>query len=418
MSTTLRSPQSAITAARTRGANAGFTLVELMISMVIGLFIVLALLTLLINVNRNNGELTKTNRVIENGRFALQLLEDDVAHSGYVGGFVPAFDDLTVTNAALLVDFPSAVPDPCQAFGTWDAQYKTNLVATPVQSYPVTTPTLTIPVCGTRAVNLQPNNDVLIVRHMDTESCVPGVAGCPAAAGEPYFQINRCWDSTSPGYSTSTYVFGSDTTAFNLRQGSCTPGTPVASASAGTLGEIRRFTSNMYFIRNYADTAGDGIPTLVRSQFGLYTVGGVTTPQFKPAEALIPGIDGFRVEFGVDSVSATGAALTTASFAAVPSFPNPAKLITPSNRGDGYPDGDYVHCPAAGCTSFQLMNTVAAKLYFLVRSETATQGYTDSKIYTLGSTTLGPFNDGYKRHLFTQTVRLSNISSRRETPPS
>ena len=32
----------------------GFTLVELMISMVLGLFIVLALVTLLINVNHNN----------------------------------------------------------------------------------------------------------------------------------------------------------------------------------------------------------------------------------------------------------------------------------------------------------------------------------------------------------------------------
>ncbi len=397
-----------------RSRAAGFTLVELMISMVIGLFIVLALLTLLINVNRNNGELTKTNRVIENGRFALQLLEDDVSHAGYLGGFVPAFDNLTITNAAMLVDSPNGVPDPCQAFSTWDAQYKTNLLATPVQSYPVSTPTLTIPVCAARAVNLQPNNDVLIVRHMDTESCVPGGACPPAAStGEPHFQINRCWDSTSPGYSTSTYVFGSDTTAFNLRQGSCTPGAPAAAAAPGTLSEIRKFTSNMYFIRNYADVAGDGVPTLVRSQFGLYTVAGVSTPQFKPAEAMIPGIDGFRVEFGIDSVSATGAALTTASFSAVPAFPNPAKLITPSNRGDGYPDGDYQRCPAAGCDAFQLMNTVAAKIYVLVRSETATAGYTDSKTYKLGSVTLGPFNDGYKRHLFTQTVRLSNISSRR-----
>jgi type IV pilus assembly protein PilW len=387
-----------------------------MISMVIGLFIVLALLTLLINVNRNNGELTKTNRIIENGRFSLQVLADDVAHAGYLGGYVPAYDDLTVNNVAALGDFPTGVPDPCQAFNTWDASYKANLIATPVQSYPVTTPTLTIPVCGAQAPNLQANNDVLVVRHLETESCVPGVGTCPTSASEPYFQMNRCWDSTSPGYSTSTYVFGTST--FTLRQGSCTPGTPVAAASAGTLGEIRKFASNLYFIRNYSDTAGDGIPTLMRSQFGVYTSGGVTAPQFKPAEALVSGIDGFRVEFGVDSVSATGAALSTTSFSAVPSFPNPAKLVIPSNRGDGYPDGDYVHCPAAGCTSFQLMNTVAAKIYILVRSETPTPGYTDGKIYKLGSATLGPFNDAYKRHLFTQTVRLSNISSRRETPPS
>jgi type IV pilus assembly protein PilW len=31
---------------------------------------------------------------------------------------------------------------------------------------------------------------------------------------------------------------------------------------------------------------------------------------------------------------------------------------------------------------------------------------------------VGPFNDGYKRHLFTQTIRLTNISMRRETPPT
>ena len=393
-------------------------MVELMISMVIGLFIVLALLTLLININRNNAELTKTNRIIENGRYALQLLEADVSHAGFLGGFVPAFDDLTVSNAAQLTDFPNAAPDPCLAFANWDDQYKTNLLGIAVQSYPTTgSPTASIPVCGTRTVNLQPNSDALFVRHVDTESCVAGTAGCPASVGEPYLQVNNCWDSTSPGYSTTTYVFGSATTAFTLNQGSCTPGAPAAAASAGTRAELRKFVSNLYFIRNYASTAGDGIPTLVRSQFGLDTVGGVISPQFKAAESMIPGIDGFRVEFGVDSVSATGAALGTASFQALPIFPNAANLIMPSNRGDGYPDGAYVRCPAAGCTPFQLANTVAVKIYVLVRSESSTPSYKDVKTYQLGSSTLGPFNDGYKRHLFTQTVRLSNISSRRETPP-
>ena len=73
----------------------GFTLVELMVSMVLGLLIVLALITLLINVNRNNSELSRTNRLIENGRFALQLLQADVAHAGYWGGHVRQFDDST-----------------------------------------------------------------------------------------------------------------------------------------------------------------------------------------------------------------------------------------------------------------------------------------------------------------------------------
>jgi type IV pilus assembly protein PilW len=62
------------------------------------------------------------------------------------------------------------------------------------------------------------------------------------------------------------------------------------------------------------------------------------------------------------------------------------------------------------------MNVVAVKLYVLVRSDVVTPGYTDEKTYNLGSTTLGPFKDGFKRHLFTQTIRLVNVSSRRETP--
>lgn len=62
------------------------------------------------------------------------------------------------------------------------------------------------------------------------------------------------------------------------------------------------------------------------------------------------------------------------------------------------------------------MNAVAVKLYVLIRSDVETPGYKDTKTYNLGSTTLGPYDDGFKRHLFTQTIRLVNVSSRRETP--
>jgi type IV pilus assembly protein PilW len=29
---------------------------------------------------------------------------------------------------------------------------------------------------------------------------------------------------------------------------------------------------------------------------------------------------------------------------------------------------------------------------------------------------MGPFNDGFKRHLYVSTIRLPNIAGRRETP--
>lgn len=397
----------------------GFTLIELMISMVIGLLIVLALLTLLINVNRNNSELTKTNRIIENGRFAQQLLEADLAHAGFWGGYIPTFDDLS--NTAIPADVPPGIPDPCPASWTGStvstfatASYVTSLIGVPVQAYeiPAVVPSPTLSVCASKVVSPQPSTDVLFVRHLETQSCVAGAAGCPATAGELYFQMNSCLDSTSPGYSTTSYVLGTTTTAFTLYQGSCTPGTPAAAAATGTRAQLRQYVSNLYYVRNYAVTPGDGIPTLMRSQFGLS--GGVL--QYQAAQALVEGIEGFRVELGIDSVSATGVAV---NFAQAIAFPNPSRLVTPSNRGDGYPDGAYVHCTTATpCTEAQLMSAVSAKIYVLVRSETKTPGWVDNKQYALGSTTLGPFNDSYKRHLFSQTVRLTNVSTRRETPPS
>jgi type IV pilus assembly protein PilW len=64
------------------------------------------------------------------------------------------------------------------------------------------------------------------------------------------------------------------------------------------------------------------------------------------------------------------------------------------------------------------MNTVAVKIYVLARGDSPSPSYVDTKTYQMGSTTMGPFNDRYKRHLFTQTIRLTNVSGRRETPPS
>ncbi len=400
----------------------GFTLIELMVSMAIGLLIVLALITLLINVNRNNSELSKTNRLIENGRFALQLLQADITHAGYWGGYVPQFDDMTV--AAAPIGVPTAIPDPCLDYASWNVapyteppsiSHRTNLIGIPVQGYeiPAVVPSPTLSVCANRVTSPKARTDVLFVRHAET--CVPGVGGCSAiTADDVYFQTARC-GSTTPD---PAYVLDSNAALFNLQNRDC-----------ATTAERRKFVSNLYYIRNHAVTAGDGIPTLMRSQFGVVS----DVPQHKSAEALIEGIEGFRVEYGIDNVSDSGEAV---NFTAAINWADTTNLTSPRNRGDGIPDGNYIRCTTATpCTAAQLVNAVAVKLYVLVRSEKPTSGYTDSKVYCLGSncpaatTTscpasvtpnaaplLGPYCDGYKRHLFTQTVRLTNVSSRRETP--
>ena len=152
-----------------------------------------------------------------------------------------------------------------------------------------------------------------------------------------------------------------------------------------------------------------GIPTLVRSELGVS--GGA--PAQQAAVPLVEGIEGFRLEVGVDSLSETGAAI---DYTAAPNWQDTARTIV-TNRGDGIPDGSppFAHC-AGGCSVSQLTNVLAARVYVLARSNEATPGYTDTKTYTLGTQTLGPFNDGFKRHVFSTTVRFVNITSRRETP--
>ena len=83
----------------------GFGLVELMISMLIGLVIIGALVTLFVNTSGNNRELARANSMIENGRFAIKVLEDDLVHAGYWGAYVPSSTTRPRTT------FPTDVPD-------------------------------------------------------------------------------------------------------------------------------------------------------------------------------------------------------------------------------------------------------------------------------------------------------------------
>ena len=405
----------------------GFSLIELMISITIGLLIMVALGSLFLNINRANNEMAKTNSQIENGRFAMQLLQEDVVHAGYWGAYVPQFDDLTILGAPTGV--PTAVPNPCLAYAApWTAVDITNLIGIPIQVYGATPPSGTGCVTDL-ATNKKANTDVLVVRHAET--CVPGEANCEVdTAGKLYFQASQCeLEITPPAPNVPRpYILG--TAAFNLHQRNCVgTGTPPdLPITAGTIAERRKFISNIYYIRDYAQTVGDGIPTLMTSQFDL--AGGTLAHQ--AAVPLIEGIEGFHVELGIDSLSDTNAAINyTVAIDWAENRVMSSGVVTsdgavnvgspfynsPKNRGNGVPDGAFVKCTdAAPCTDAQLINVVAAKIYVLARADKVSPGYTDTKTYSLGSTTLGPFNDGFKRHVFSTTVRLINVSNRRETP--
>lgn len=339
----------------------GLTLVELLVGMALGLFIVLAVITLYVNVTRTNTEMSKTNQLIENGRFAMQLLQEDVAHAGFWG----PIDALE----------PTAVPNPCQAPATWNAADVVNLLSIPVQGYQDGTP---YAACGSGLSSVVANSDVLFVTHAST--CVVG-AGCEGAGDTgPHIQVSGCRTDVvtpDPAYLVAT------TAEMDAR---VTLGTKVRIKGCATEAPRRKIVSNIYYVANNAS----GMPSLMRMSYanGAYGSG----------QALVEGIEAFKVEYGIDDLGSNG-------------LP-----ISATNPADGNADRYQACAAATPCDKADLQNAVVVKLHLLVRNLEPTAGYVDSKAYTVGPLAVAAKNDAYKRHVFSTTVRLVNQSSRRETP--
>jgi type IV pilus assembly protein PilW len=348
---------------RARKRSLGISLIEMLVAIALGMVVVAALAMLYANVSRGNLEMSKSNQMIENGRFAGQLLTADVQLAGFWG----PIDYLT----------PTEVPDPCLSYAAWPtdaallAAYKDNLVTIPVQGFESGAPYAT---CGSGLATVLANSHVLFVRH--AHNCPVG-AGCdrPTDTG-PHVQISGCRTEVTP---EPAYVLETlaqmDARAPRIRAKGCAIEV-----------ERRRMISSIYYLANGAT----GIPTLMRAAY--------ENGAFSPAQPMVEGIEAFQVEYGIDDLGSNG-------------LP-----ITATNPADGNADR-YQTCSAATpCTLAVLQNTVAVRLSFLARNLEPTAGHVDTKSYQIGPLAIAAPNDGYKRHAFTTTIRLVNPSSRREQP--
>lgn len=370
----------------------GLSLIELMIALALGIIIVAAMTELFVNLSSANNELAKTNSQIENARYTLQYIENDAVHAGYLGGFLPQWDDFAWEDP---LPYTSVVkPDPCLAFGSWTAAYENSIISIPVQVFSdLSSPATTCLSPGLiDASTLQAGSDVLVVRHVDTTNDV---------AGDPndtlYFQVANC--ETEIG--TTPYVMSEDPNDLVLTELDCTTET-----------ERRKWVQNIYYVRNYAVTPGDGIPTLMRSSFGVTG----TSPSQQPGEPIVEGIERFNVDLGFDRRSHTGELVDNS---AAILWADPDERIMPRNRGNGVVEGRFERCLSnvGTCTAADLSNVVALRLNVLSRAIEPSLAYTDDKTYSMGAVgDAGPFNDSFKRHVFSTTVRLNNVSGRRDTP--
>ena len=235
----------------------GFSLIELMIAITLGLIILTGVAVVFANASNSRNEIERVSRQIENGRYAIDLLSQDLRLAGFYG----ELNGSTLTAPALL-------PDPCSTVvSAWN-----DAVPVHIQAYdgaagaPAT--------CLPASLNFQPGTDILVIRRART--CAAGVAGCPAAAsGKPYVQVSLCRTETT------THVLGLEGTAtFNLTEKDCT-----------TAAAKREYYPRIYFVST-TNGAGQNIPTLKRLEYD--GTGWATS-------SLVEGIEQLNFEFGIDT---------------------------------------------------------------------------------------------------------------------
>ena len=358
----------------------GLSLVELMISLSIGLILLLGITTLIVQQSSTRGEMEKSSRQIENGRYAMQILNDDIQLAGFYG------------ELYTLATPPGTLPDPCATA----AAALFTAISLPVQGYdaPATVPT-PLSACLPDTEHLA-GTDILVIRRTDT-----AVLSVPPVVKEVYLQtgflVNKVASAEIQYGNTVGFALGSlkadnsinvvgtkaDGTATTILRIANQAGTASKTATPRLAANIRKYRVHIYFISPCSGTncatSNDGIPTFKRLE--LTVVGGTTAFSTVP---LVEGIENMQFDYGIAATISSG---SPDSYATDP--------VSIANWA----------------------NVMAIRVNLLARNNDRSTGYQDTKQYNMGLAGLTAVtNDKYKRHVYSGLVRVTNPSERRELP--
>lgn len=318
----------------------GFTLVELLVALVLGLMLSAGIVNVYIQNKRNYAQDEEVARLQENARYALNLLKRELTMAGFVAG-IPDSSEVTA----------GSVTSDCVAAGDWALEVAEVFELVDDADNSATTLTTvngTTWSCLTIS-DLEDATDLLSVkRTADRPTLEDG--SLPAGETEDDEQwYLRDFDN------------GSNLSWTYLGTGGSINAT---DKTAGSKVDYWEYYSQIFHIRNYSRTAGDGIPTLCIEKLGADTM---------ETECLVEGIEDMQIEVGVDTNEDS-----------VP------EMFTPTP------------------TAAEIEEAVAVRIYLLVRSINEIPGYSNAKSYQLGSKAVGAANDGFVRRVFSTTVQMRN----------
>lgn len=322
----------------------GFSLVEVMISLALGVVILMLIVQLFINTKNNHAQNDRVSETLESGRYALRQLATDLKETGYLGGVM---DPTTITQDPTVPPLgtdcgPAGVAGWAYDLTTY-LQFDVN--ATTNQNYTCIANLYVPPTFA---------NDILAIKR---------VATTPLTT-----------DPTAPAALTNDTVYlrsdYSRACLWYYDQAKSTKPLSTSCPAPGATVNDWQYSVNVYYIRSYYQNATDNTPTFCRESLGPDpNNNGAPTMQ---NVCLAPGVERFHVMFGIDI------------------------------DGDGTAN-EYISNP----TATDMKRAVSARIYVLARALQQDSTISNDKQYTLGDEVVKT-TDKYYRRLYSTTVMLRN----------
>lgn len=227
--------------ARGNFRQSGLSLIELMVSLVVGLLVTGIVVAMFTHSKRSFIQDDAVSVMQENGRFALQTLSNELLHAGLAGNMHLSDDFVNDPS----IPSPTSLNDVCTTS-------LLDVVTTPIEYYE------TPPPASNFCIDAKPNTHVLIVKH---------TAQQPVGDTEPL--------------KPDTLYLGTDGIGGGI----------TVNQAKNLLMDYWEYYVHIYYI----DDGDNGVPGLFRKR--LTYNGGLTVT---PAEEIVPGIADFAIQYGVD----------------------------------------------------------------------------------------------------------------------
>jgi len=249
----------------------GFSLVELLVTMVVGLIIISGAFSLHSTTRKTQAINEMQMDMVADARFAIEMISYDLRHAGMWGGTNKAnfircksTEAIACTQSSASEILPSTVVNDCAASGASEWAYD---LSEPIFATDNSVGSNPYPACIPATEGIETSADVLEIRYADSN----GILEADLLAGQAYIRSNAI----------NGRIFVGSTQ-------------PVIDAyDSNPLTNNHQLHSYVYYISDHTDATGDGIPSLRRTAL-------INGPAMQN-QNLISGVTDMQVQFGEDA---------------------------------------------------------------------------------------------------------------------